>query len=44
VIKDCELLIAACREHPDDIKKILAALQKMPLMKTCLLLKKLLKS
>jgi len=25
VIKDCELLIAACREHPDDIKKILAA-------------------
>ncbi len=25
VIKDCELLMSACREHPDDLRKILAA-------------------
>lgn len=25
VIKDCELLIAACQEHPEELRKILAA-------------------
>jgi hypothetical protein len=25
LIKDCELMISACREHPEDVRKILAA-------------------
>lgn len=28
VIKDCELLISACRERPEDVRKILAAFAK----------------
>lgn len=27
-IKDCELIIAACRDHPEDIREILAAFAK----------------